>query len=73
MEEYRYKKYWNAKWDTKLYECLIWSKFLKEKQKKTDKIDNTEKKLKIFRIILYAWIWIIALITIIAVIYSLIN
>lgn len=74
IEEYRYKKYWNTKWDTKLYESLIWSKFLKDKPKKdTKKNKTTDKILNVYKVILYAWVWILILATIIAIIYSIIK
>lgn len=74
INDYKYKKYWNTEWDNKLYECLIWSKFLKVKSKKVVKEDKTtDKMLKVYRVVLYVWVWILALTTIIAVIYSIIK
>jgi len=70
IEEYRYKKYWNTKGDTKLYESLIWSKFLKEKPKKQPKPDKTENRLNIFKKILMVGVWLIVVSVIVAIIYS---
>jgi len=71
IEDYRYQKYWNTKWDIKLYECLIWSKFLKEKPKKKPKLDKTKKRLNIFKKILIVGVWFIAILLIVAIIYTL--
>jgi hypothetical protein len=70
INDYKYKKYWNTEWDNKLYECLIWSKFLKEKPKKNVVQKQDSKLLKVYRYILYIWVWLLVLGIILAIIYT---